>query len=182
MDYYVNFLRGLREKRGMTQEEIAKLYIKAYGIQIIMVRAFNHIGPRQSEGFVISDFANRIVQIEKGAEPVLLVGNLSAYRDFTDVRDIVEGYRLLIEKGEVGQIYNIGSGKATQVKELLELLIQASDKEIIVEEDPNKIRPIDIPTIECDNSKIKKDTGWKTQYNIKTSLEDILEFFREKNM
>ena len=164
----------------MTQEQIAKLYAKSYGMEIVMVRAFNHIGPRQSKNFVVADFASRIAEIEKGSKPVIKVGNLETYRDFTDVRDIVRGYRLLMEKGHSGAVYNIGSGKAIKVREILDKLVKLSTKKITVEVDPAKMRPADVPLVECDNRKIKEDTGWKPLLSIEATLEDTLEYWRKK--
>ena len=160
------------------QEEMCKLYVNAYHTNIIMVRAFNHIGAGQSKNFVVADFASKIAQIEKGSEPVLKVGNLETFRDFTDVRDIVRGYALLLEKGKIGEIYNIGSGKEIKVSELLKKLISMSKKKIKIEIDPNKFRPVDVPLVVCDNSKIKKDTGWETEFLINDTLEEVLEYWR----
>lgn len=161
-----------------TQEEMCKLYVNAYHMNIIMVRAFNHIGAGQSTNFVVADFASKIAQIEKGSEPVLKVGNLETFRDFTDVRDIVRGYSLLLEKGKIGEIYNIGSGKEVKVSEILKKLVSMSKKEIKIEIDPNKFRPVDVPLVVCDNSKIKKDTGWETEFLINDTLEEVLEYWR----
>ena len=160
------------------QEEMCKLYVNAYHTNIIMVRAFNHIGAGQSKNFVVADFASKIAQIEKGSEPILKVGNLETFRDFTDVRDIVRGYTLLLEKGKIGEIYNIGSGKEVKVSEILKKLISMSKKEIKIEIDPNKFRPVDVPLVVCDNSKIKRDTGWKPEFLIDDTLEEVLEYWR----
>ena len=160
------------------QEEMCKLYVNDYHTNIIMVRAFNHIGAGQSTNFVVADFASKIAQIEKGSEPVLKVGNLESFRDFTDVRDIVRGYSLLLEKGKIGEIYNIGSGKEVKVSEILKKLVSMSKKEIKIEIDPNKFRPVDVPLVVCDNSKIKKDTGWETEFLINDTLEEVLEYWR----
>ena len=164
----------------MTQEQMAKLYAQSYGMNIVMVRAFNHIGPRQGKNFVVADFASRIVEIEKGAEPIIKVGNLEAYRDFTDVRDIVRGYKLLIEKGHTGEVYNIGSGNAIKVRDVLDKLIELSTKEISVEIDSARLRPVDVLLVECDNSKIKADTGWKVINDIQITLKDTLEYWRQQ--
>lgn len=161
-----------------TQEQIAMLYVKSYGMNIIMVRAFNHIGPRQGKNFVVADFASKIAEIEKGAEPVLRVGNLKAYRDFTDVRDIVKGYCLLINKGHIGEVYNIGSGKPIKIEEILDILIRLSKVSIDVTIDQEKIRPIDVPLVQCDNTKIKEHTGWKIVNEIQQTLEDTLDYWR----
>ncbi|MGL5258293.1 MAG: GDP-mannose 4,6-dehydratase [Proteocatella sp.] len=161
-----------------TQEQIAKLYADAYEMDIVMVRAFNHIGPMQGKNFVVADFASRIVEIERGSEPVLKVGNLDAYRDFTDVRDIVKGYALLLNKGHSGEIYNIGSGKSIKVKDILNILVEYSKVEIKIELDSSKMRPIDVPKVECDNSKIKKHTGWDIENDVHQTLKDTLEYWR----
>lgn len=161
-----------------TQEQIAKLYADAYEMNIVMVRAFNHIGPMQGKNFVVADFASKIVEIEQGADPILKVGNLDAYRDFTDVRDIVKGYVLLLNKGHSGEVYNIGSGKSIKVKDILDILVEYSKVEIKIELDASKMRPIDVPKVECDNSKIKKHTGWDIENDIYSTLKDTLEYWR----
>lgn len=162
----------------MTQEQIAKLYINSYKMNLIMVRAFNHIGPMQSKNFVVSDFASKIAEIEKGAEPVIRVGNLEAYRDFTDVRDIVRGYAMLMENGKCGETYNIGSGNPYKIQDILEILLSLSNTKIMVEIDPDKLRPSDVPIIQCDNSKIKSHVNWEIQYDIKNTLKDTLDYWR----
>lgn len=161
-----------------TQEQIAQLYVKAYGLDIIMVRAFNHIGPMQGKNFVIADFASKIVEIEKGAKPVLKVGNLEAYRDFTDVRDIVNGYSILMQKGKSGEVYNIGSGKCIKIQNILDILLEMAMVEIQVEINQDKFRPLDVPKVECDNSKIRNHTGWIIANDIHQTLKDTLDYWR----
>ena len=163
-----------------TQEEIGKLYVKAYKMNIIFVRAFNHIGARQGKNFVVHDFASKIVKIEKSAVPVLKVGNLDTLRDFTDVRDIVRGYLMLLESGKIGESYNIGSGNVIKVKDILKKLINLSSKKIKIEIDKEKFRPVDVPIVQCDNSKIKKDTGWSPEISIDETLKEVLEYWRGK--
>ena len=162
----------------VAQENIAKLYAKVYGMKILMVRAFNHIGPMQSKNFVVSDFASRIADIEVGKESVMKVGNLEAYRDFTDVRDIVRGYNMLMEKGHVGEVYNIGSGKPVKIQEILDILISLSTRQVKVELDEDKLRPSDVPVVECDNSKIRLHTGWQPKFDIRDTLRDTLDYWR----
>lgn len=162
----------------MTQEQMAKLYAKSYSMNIVMVRAFNHIGPRQGKNFVVADFASKIAEIERGAEPVIKVGNLEAYRDFTDVRDIVCGYHLLMMKGHAGEVYNIGSGTPIKIREVLDRLISLSTHEITVEIDESKLRPIDVPLVQCDNSKIKAHTGWNIANDVQLTLKDTLDYWR----
>ncbi|OOM68780.1 GDP-mannose 4,6-dehydratase [Clostridium sp. BL-8] len=162
----------------MAQEEIAKLYVNSYRMNLIMVRAFNHIGPKQSKNFVVSDFASKIAEIEKGAEPIIRVGNLEAYRDFTDVRDIVRGYFMLMNNGKIGELYNIGSGNAYKIQDILDTLLSLSSTKITVEIDPDKLRPSDVPIIQCDNSKIKTHINWSPIYDIKDTLKDTLDYWR----
>ena len=106
------------------------------------------------------------------------MGNLDTFRDFTDVRDIVRGYILLLEKGKVGEVYNIGSGKGVKVSEILKKLIDMAEVPIEVEIDSGKFRPVDVPIVVCDNSKIRKDTGWEIEIGIDDTLKETLEYWR----
>ncbi|OGH16556.1 MAG: hypothetical protein A3C30_05200 [Candidatus Levybacteria bacterium RIFCSPHIGHO2_02_FULL_40_18] len=154
-------------------------YFLAYKIPIIRVRPFNHIGPRQSPSFVVASFAKKIAEIEtEKIEPVLKVGNLLAKRDLTDVRDTVRSYQLLIEKGEPGEVYNIGSGRSYEIKYLLDTLLSFSSKKINVESDPALMRPVDVPELVCDNSKIRKQTGWEPKIPIEQTIRETLDYWR----
>lgn len=164
----------------ITQDFLAFQYFVAYKLNIIRVRPFNHIGPRQSPGFVVSSFAKRIAEIEKGrTEPVLRVGNLSSKRDFTDVRDIVKAYVLAIEKGAVGDVYNLGRGISYKIQEILEKLILLSNIKIQVEVDKSLFRPIDEPELVCDNTKFKTLTNWEPAIPIEQTLKDTLDYWRQ---
>ena len=166
----------------VTQEKIGKIYKDNYGFDVVFARSFNHIGPGQSTQFVVSDFANQIAQIEKdNTLNEIHVGNIKAKRDFSDVRDIVNAYRLLLEKGKNGEIYNVGSGKCISIEEILNYLISFSNKKINIVIDENKFRPIDTPEIKADISKLVKDTGYSNQFDIKQTLFNVLEYFRNKN-
>lgn len=163
----------------MSVELMASLYVKSYDLKFIMVRAFNHIGPGQMPLFVVSDFARQIALIEKCmAEPVMHVGNLSALRDFTDVRDVVRGYRELTLHGHPGEVYNIGSGKSIPIQSILDTLLSYTKVPIRVEVDPAKFRPVDVPEIRADITKIQKDTKWCPRIPIETSLLDSLNYWR----
>lgn len=163
------------------QNMIGSIYAKAYDMDLMLVRAFNHIGPNQLPLFVVADFCKQVVEIEKGLrEPVMRVGNLKAMRDFSDVRDVVRAYALLIEKGEQGETYNVGSGHAIAIQDVLDLILSKSTAKITVEVDPAKIRPVDVPIIEADTSKINKITGWKTEIPLATTIEETLNYWREK--
>lgn len=163
------------------QNMIGSIYAKAYDMDLMLVRAFNHIGPNQLPLFVVADFCKQVVEIEKGLkEPVMRVGNLKAMRDFSDVRDVVRAYALLIEKGEQGETYNVGSGHAIAIQDVLNLILSKSTAKITVEVDPAKIRPVDVPIIEADTTKINKATGWKTEIPLATTIEETLTYWREK--
>ncbi len=163
----------------LTQDFLALQYFLSYDLKIVRVRQFNHIGPRQSTRFVVPAFANQIAQIEKGQqEPVIKVGNLTAKRDFTGVRDIARAYLLAVEKGKAGDVYNIGSGKSYIVSEILDNLLSLSSKKILVETDKDKLRPKDEPDLVCDNSKFTNITGWEPEINIEQTLKDTLDYWR----
>lgn len=163
------------------QNMIGKIYADAYQMDVMMVRAFNHIGPKQAPLFVVSDFCKQVAEIEKGQkEPVMYVGNLSAMRDFTDVRDIVRAYAMLIQKGKAGETYNVGSGTAIEIRELLDKILKLSTKEIKVEIDEKKLRPVDVKIVEADVSKLVRETGWERRFKLEDTLKDILEYWREQ--
>lgn len=164
-----------------SQEMAARMYVKAYQMDIIMVRAFNHIGPGQSPAFALPAFAKQIAEIEKGIrEPVLSVGNLDAKRDFTDVRDIVRGYWELVQKGRSGEIYNIGSGCSYTIRSLLDKLISMSSSPIEVRIDPERMRPYDIPELRADIAKIQNEIHWQPQIDMDKTLSDTLNYWRAK--
>ncbi len=164
----------------ITQDYLALQYFLAHNLQIVRVRPFNHSGPRQPSKFVLPMFANQIADIEKGKqEPVMRVGNLDARKDFTDVRDVVKAYSLLMEKGVAGEVYNIGSGKSVKIQYILDSLIRLSDKEITYERDDALYRPLDTPDIYCDYEKIKSLTGWEPKIPLEKTLKDTLDYFRE---
>jgi GDP-4-dehydro-6-deoxy-D-mannose reductase len=163
----------------LTQDFLGRQYFLAYGLKAVRVRPFNHVGPRQAPNFVISSFAKKIVEIEKGQrESVLPVGNLEAKRDFTDVRDVVKAYDLLMEKGEAGEVYNIGSGVSYKISEILEMLLSLTKVKIEVKVEQSLFRPIDDPDLVCDSTKINKLTGWKTEIPLEKTLEDTLDYWR----
>lgn len=164
-----------------TQNQFGRLYAKAYGLHIISTRSFNHIGPNQLPGFVVPDFCKQVAEIEAGTrEAVIKVGNLSAKRDFTDVRDIVHAYGLLAQYGLAGETYNIGSGQAVSVQSILDKIVALSTKKVAVEIDSDKLRPVDVPVIEADISKLQSVVEWKPQIALSETLKETLQFWREK--
>lgn len=165
----------------VSQNLFGTLYAKAYGMQIVMVRAFNHVGPGQSPQFVVSDFCKQAAEISAGIRtPEIAVGNLSAARDFTDVRDVVRAYSLLAQKGRVGETYNVGSGKAVVIRDLLDQIIRQSGVEIHVMVDPAKLRPIEVPVILADVSKLRADTGWEPKITLEQTITETLAYWRSQ--
>lgn len=163
----------------ISQDYLGLQYHLAYGLDVVRVRPFNHTGPYQKDSFAIPSFAKQIAQTEKGLiDPVLSVGNLDAKKDFTDVRDVVRGYGLLMEQGIAGEVYNIGSGKSYSMNDLLQMLLSLSQKDIKVQEDPEKIRPIEVEEVVCDYSRLNSLTGWKPEIPIEKTLSDILDYWR----
>ncbi len=158
---------------------LALQYHLSHGLDTICVRPFTHIGPRQNERFVTASFARQIARIELGLQPpIVQVGNLSARRDFTDVRDMVHAYALTAEHGEPGAIYNIGSGQAVMVRELLDTLLEASTTPVEVHLNPELMRPIDIPLVVCDATRVRERTGWAPRIPLRETLRDILDYWR----
>lgn len=164
----------------ITQDYLGLQYYLAYKLPIIRVRPFNHIGPRQAPTMAVSSFSKRIVDIEKGkSEPVLKVGNLMAKRDFTDVRDIVRAYAMVIEKGQPGEVYNIGSGKSYVIGDVLDMLLLYAKNNITVETYPELFRPADNPEFVCNAGKLHDLTGWQPEISLERSLKDILDYWRK---
>ncbi|MBA7559308.1 GDP-6-deoxy-D-mannose reductase [subsurface metagenome] len=159
----------------------SSVYYGAYKLPVYISRSFNHIGPGQSERFVVSDFARQIALIESGSQhPVISVGNLQSQRDFLDVRDAVKAYNYIINKGSEGQVYNVCSGQKQKISDLLDILVSLSTRsDIKVKVDRSKLRAIDVKIMYGDNSKLKARTGWASEYSIKTSLKDTLNYWRQ---
>lgn len=161
-----------------TQDMLAYVY-SVLGLKIIRARPFNHIGERQKTNFAVPAFASQIAKIEKNQQDILKVGNLEAIRDFTDVKDMVRAYHLLMTKGEIGEVYNIGSGFGIKVKDVLEKLTRMAKVKIQVVEDPARMRPVDNHFIVADNSKIVA-LGWHPAIPIDQTLTRTLNYFRSQ--
>lgn len=165
----------------VTQDILGLQYYLSQQVDVLRVRAFNHIGPRQSPDFVAASFARQIARIEAGlSEPVLKVGNLSTQRDFTDVRDVVRAYALLVKHGEPGAAYNLGTGQAYSIQYLLDTLLSYTPVEIRVEIEKDRMRPSDMPIIYADNSKLRTATGWKPCFAFEDSLRLVLDYWRKE--
>ncbi len=159
------------------QEELGKKYAREYGLDVVMTRSFPHIGPGQSRRFVIADWCAQAAEMAKRKDPhpKLIVGNLEAVRDFTDVRDVVEAYAALLEKGSPGQIYNVCSGTGWKLAQVPDRIAKAAGlAHLDVRQDPSRMRPSDIPVLVGDNSRLKAATGWKPAVSFQESLADIV--------
>jgi GDP-4-dehydro-6-deoxy-D-mannose reductase len=164
-----------------TQDLLAYQYYASHQLRTIRLRPFNHIGPRQSEQFVVSAFAAQIARIEAGQQaPVIRVGNLAAERDFTDVRDMVRAYALAAQHGQVPLAYNIGSGRSVSIRWLLDTLLTFSTRDIAIEPDPARMRPSDVPRVVSDSRRFREHTGWAPQITLEQTLYDVLEYWRER--
>lgn len=162
------------------QEEMAQVYVRAHELNISMTRSFNHAGAGQGKGFLIPDFASGIVAVERGEQSCLKVGNLTAKRDFTHVKDVVRAYRLIAEKGYAGEVYNVGSGVTYSAQEILDELCQLAKCQISVEQDAAKMRPSDTPVICCDHRKLTQHTGWEPEISMDEILGEVIEDWRKQ--
>lgn len=148
--------------------------------QVCIARSFNHFGPRQTPGFVTSDFARRIADIEGGRfAPEIAVGNLDARRDLTDVRDTVRAYRLMAERGTAGRIYNVCSGRTVVIRELLDKLLARARVPIAIRTDPKRLRPADQPILLGDPSRIREELGWQPAIPLDQTIDDVLAYWRQ---
>jgi GDP-4-dehydro-6-deoxy-D-mannose reductase len=155
-------------------EQFSSVYHKRYGLQIYHVRAFNHTGPGQGDNFVIPSWCRQVAEISRsGKAGVLKTGNLDIQRDFSDVRDIVRAYRMVIESDNCEEIYNVGSGRSLHLRELVEAITALSEQPVSLETDPKLLRPIENPVICCDHSKITEKLGWKPEHDILDTIREI---------
>ncbi|MGE5755446.1 MAG: GDP-mannose 4,6-dehydratase, partial [Planctomycetaceae bacterium] len=151
----------------------------AHGTDVVMVRPFNHAGPRQSPTYVLSALARQVAEVEAGRKARVEVGNLDVVRDFTDVRDVVRGYRLLAERGVAGEIYNLGSGQGVKLADALDTLTVQADAPVDVCVDPARVRPVDQPLLVADATKLRRATVWEPRFSIAQTLADMLQYWRE---
>jgi GDP-4-dehydro-6-deoxy-D-mannose reductase len=164
----------------VTQDLLGYQYFKSYGLNVVITRAFNHTGRRRGEPFVSSNFSKQIAMIEKGKqEPIIHAGNLEAIRDFNDVRDIVKAYWLSLEKCKPGEVYNICSGKGYKIKEVLGILLSLTKVKVKITQDPDRLRPSDVPVLIGDSTKFRAATGWHPEIPFEKTLQDLLNFWRE---
>jgi GDP-4-dehydro-6-deoxy-D-mannose reductase len=155
--------------------ELVRVYWQRYQLPVVEARPFNHIGPRQSLGFVVPDFASQVAAIALNQQEAMIqVGNLEAERDFTDVRDVVRAYVALAERGEPGEGYLICSGKPVSIHQLLMTLIEIAGVDVKIATDPSRMRPSDVPILYASYEKLNWQTGWQPEISLRQSLEDVL--------
>lgn len=163
------------------QAMMAQIYCHAYGMHLIVARAFNDVGPGQSAQFAVSDFCRQAVRIERGLqEPVLQIGNPNSYRDFTDIRDQVRAFWLLAQRGRDGEVYNVGSGRASSIREIVSMIQLQTVRPFRMEVDEMRIRALDSPKIEADMTKMRRDTGWMAEIPLEETIADMLDDWRNK--
>ncbi len=172
----------------VTPYAVSKVSAEYLGIQaylgtklpVIRARSFNHVGPGQLPNFVVPALARRIVLAQQKGETELAVGSLEARRDFTDVRDVVRAYRLLVEKGTPGEVYNVCSGKDLAVSHLAERLLSLSGAQLDLVVDPELVRPVELPVLRGDSTKLREATGWAPDIKLDQTLADVLRYWREQ--
>ncbi|MHB8263183.1 MAG: GDP-mannose 4,6-dehydratase [Acidimicrobiales bacterium] len=172
--------------RPMTPYAVSKVAVEylglqaylAHGLPVVTVRPFNHVGPGQPLSFFVPAMAQRIIDAAKAGNATLPAGNLSSRRDFTDVRDVVRAYRMLIEKGEPGETYNVCTGQDVPMTFVAKMMAELTGSKVAVVQDPSLIRPADIPVLRGDPGKLKSITGWSPSYSLRDTLKDVIEWRR----
>ena len=162
----------------LAQEQLGLRALAEDGLDVVLTRSFNHTGPRQQGGFFAPDMARQIADIERGAEPVIKVGNLDAERDLTDVRDMVRAYALLMNVGTPGSVYNVASGVSRSMRAVLDGLVARSRVPVRIENDPERMRPNDLPFLVGDASRLRDATGWAPEISFDRMLDDLLDYWR----
>jgi len=162
-------------------EYACRFYFRQYGLPVVIARAFNHSGPRQNDNYVIPSFARQIAAIEAGKQrPVIKVGDLTARRDLSDVRDVVSGYRLAALKGKPGEVYQLCSGRAVAISRVLDLLLAMTDRTIVVKTDKARMRKAEIPVLRGSHRKAAQKLGFQIRYKLKDTLKDTLDYWRTR--
>ncbi len=165
----------------VAQETLAIQFFRSYGLKCIVTRGFNHTGPRRGQVFATSSFAKQIAEIEAGVRtPVIDVGDLASRRDWTDTRDMVRGYWLATERGEPGEVYNVGQGTCIAVGDMLDILLTHSNVRIAKEQDPSRMRPSDVQLLWANVDKFKKATDWQPMIPFDQTMADLLDYWRER--
>jgi GDP-4-dehydro-6-deoxy-D-mannose reductase len=161
-------------------EALAQQAFLGHGLGVLRVRPFNHIGPGQSEHFLAPAIAGRVARAERDGDDTVAVGNLTPRRDLTDVRDVVRAYRLLVEQGEPGEVYNVCSGTDVAVQDVADALLARADRPLALEPDPALARPVDLPVLRGDPGRLRAATGWAPQIPLEQTLQDVLDDLRAR--
>ncbi|MGA8725734.1 MAG: GDP-mannose 4,6-dehydratase [Acidimicrobiales bacterium] len=164
----------------LATEAVVTQAVLGHGQQVITVRPFNHVGPGQAPSFAVSALAKRIVDAERSGARSIPVGNLSARRDFTDVRDVVRAYRLLVESAPAGEVYNVCSGRDVSIDEIAHSLIALAGSPLELETDPSLVRAVEVPVLRGDPAKLHDATGWKPEIPLEQTLADVMSFWRDR--
>ncbi len=165
----------------VAQELLGLQYHQSYGLHVIVTRSFNHVGPRQGDRCSIQTFCRQMTLIEAGLQPpVLLVGNLEPRRDFTHVGDVARALWLLLEHGTPGEVYNLCSGIATRIGDIVAMVRERGRVPVEVQVDPARLRPVDEPILRGDNTRLRHDTGWAPQIGMAQIVDELLEFWRRE--
>jgi len=163
----------------ISQEYLSKVYADGYGMDIVLTRSFNHIGPMQSSVFVVSSLAKQLVELKKSGKDrgSMVTGDVSIVRDFTDVRDVVRAYYLLLQQGRKGHVYNVCSGKGLPLKDIIDIMAKQLNMEVDIHIDPRLIRPADNRIIIGSNEKIRRELGWGNTIPLEQSLRDVIDYW-----
>jgi len=164
----------------LAAETYALTWTRAYRLDVVVARPFNHLGPGQDPRFVVASFARQLAEIAAGAPALLRVGNLEAQRDFLDVRDVADAYVALLANGRAGEVYNICSGRSVAIREVLRQLIAIARVPVEVRDDPERMRASEVPVLVGDASKLRAQTGWAPHYTLAASLRDVYADARER--
>lgn len=165
----------------VAQEWVGRMFVDTFGLHVVITRAFMHIGPGQPESFATADWARQIALIEAGVrDPVVSVGNLDVWREFGDVRDVVRAYRAVLEAAAPAEIYNVATGDARRLREVLQILTGLARADVQVQVDASKLRPADLPVLEGSAARLEELTGWKPEHRLEDTLEEVLGYWRKR--
>lgn len=165
----------------LAADRLSYQYSQTDHLNIAILRPFPHIGPGQQKGFIVPDIASQIVALEKDPNSnELLIGNIDSVRDFSDVRDVVKAYKLIIEKDlSPGEVFNVCSGTGTGIKDLLDRMLKLAKKPITIKQDPARLRAVDLPVFVGNNKKLVDTTGWTPEYSLDKTLQDVIDYWRK---
>ena len=165
----------------LSQEYMSKLYVDRFGLDIVMTRSFNHIGPRQSTRFVIPSFIEQLVNIALGkSENKMMVGNIDVIRDFTDVRDVVDAYHRIIKNAPNRSVYNVCSGRGIKLRDVIDMTATRLGIQPNICIDPARMRANEVPSVVGDNSKLKQELGWRQNYTLNQTLRDMIAYAQSR--